>query len=151
MQNHKFKSWKNKSPKQVKKQILSKWRFIELERRGFAEYLGKVTPSSKEIEIIKILREMKILFYKEVSFDMKNRYDFFLPTLDVVIEYDGYRHFSSLDALSKDKEKDRQLSVMGIKLLRYTKKDDLGKQLGIDLMKLSGLKRFHPGFPDAGR
>lgn len=149
MQTHKWKSWRTVRPKVEKAKILDNWDFVKDGRREFCVYKGIRKPSKKEIEVIKILRQMRLTFYKEVSFDMKKRFDFFIPMLDLVIEYDGWHHFQTFKAMASDLEKDKMVKRLGLKILRYTKNDDLGKSLGIDLVKLlAGLNRFQPDFPD---
>ncbi|MCF0124722.1 MAG: hypothetical protein HUJ68_03020 [Clostridia bacterium] len=70
--------------------------------------------SKGEILISKFLTINKIEFLKEFSFpDLKNRkFDFYIPNLDVVIEYDGEQHFRPVDffggeeAFIKTKQRD---------------------------------------------
>src|SRR5690349_873625 len=89
-----------------------------LNRRSFWRWLGKSKRSTKEKEISKILLSLNIRFYTEVSFDKIKRYDFYIPMLDLIIEYDGRQHFSRITDIKNDIYKDGILEKLGVKLIR---------------------------------
>lgn len=136
MRTHKWKSWKRIKPKEEKRKLLNDWQFVNAGKRSFALYKGKRPTSSKEIEIASILSEMGITFFREISFDLRKRFDFYLPDIDLVIEYDGWHHFDSNEAVKRDLFKEQVLKNMGIKLIRYNKNHDLNCDLQKDLLKL---------------
>lgn len=77
--------------------------------------------SKGEVKILKLLEENNLLFEKEKTFpDCRNpitnyllRFDFYLPTYNTVIEFDGLQHFSSVplwdgkEGLEDRQERDR--------------------------------------------
>ena len=48
--------------------------------------------------------------------------DFYSPKAKLVIELDGGQHFNN-DNIEKDKERDRYLTSLGLKVLRFTDKE----------------------------
>ena len=75
------------------------------------------TPSKGEQKIMTMLKEAAITFEREKVFeDFRNaRYDFYLPTMNILIEYDGMQHFKWITFFNKTRteflkyqEKDRQ-------------------------------------------
>ncbi|OGE80955.1 MAG: hypothetical protein A2826_00310 [Candidatus Doudnabacteria bacterium RIFCSPHIGHO2_01_FULL_43_23] len=46
--------------------------------------------------------------------------DFYAPTIKLALEIDGDSHYRDSNARSNDKKKDRALSEIGIKVLRFT-------------------------------
>ena len=48
--------------------------------------------------------------------------DFYCKELDLVIEIDGKSHFSE-ESQEKDKERDRQMAVLGLRVIRVSDKD----------------------------
>lgn len=114
-----------------------KWKAIEDIKRSFFVCSWKVKMSSGEKEINKILTETGLRFYQEVSFDLCKRFDFYIPLIDLVIEYDGGQHFSDLKVIENDKKKESLLRLLGIKCIRYNKKHNLSEQINHDLI-------YHP-------
>lgn len=113
------------------------WKPITEMRRSFFIWTGRYSNSSKEREIYKILKSHSLRFYCEVLFDMVKRFDFYIPLLDLVIEYDGGQHFSSIKNINNDIEKETQLKNLGVKLIRYNKNHNLTDQIKHDLI-------YHP-------
>ncbi len=122
---------KERKAKQVKraekkKKVISK--FVDSDWQHFTKtsckfrsfgYLKTFDTSPKEKEIEDILTGMDIKFYREVSFDGRKRFDFYLFDLDIVIEYDGKQHFESVEQIKNDKYKNKLLKKNGIKYFRY--------------------------------
>jgi very-short-patch-repair endonuclease len=107
-----------------------------------------VCRSSKgEREIFRYLKNNNIDFIKEKTFkDLgKFRYDFYLPILNMCIEYDGEHHFSPerfgadkneyLKTVKSDKIKDQYCIDNGIEMLRipYTDFDNIADILSVNL------------------
>jgi len=113
------------------------WKPITEMRRSFFIWTGRYANSSKEREIYKILKSHNLRFFCEVSFDMVKRFDFYIPLLDLVIEYDGGQHFSSIKTINNDIGKEKQLKNLGVKLIRYNKNHNLTDQIKHDLI-------YHP-------
>lgn len=111
-----------------------KWIPIEGTCRSFFVWKGMLSGSYKEKEIYSILKEHNIRFYSEVSFDLNKRFDFYIPLIDLVIEYDGNQHFSSTKEINNDIAKEQLLKRLGIKLIRYNKTHDLKSQIAHDLI-----------------
>lgn len=116
------------------------WDTVEGLSRSFFVWKGNYSGSPKEREIYKILMAQNLKFYCEVSFDCKKRFDFYIPLIDLVIEYDGEQHFQSASALSKDIFKEAILDRLGIKLIRYNKSHDLKTRIPDDLINHPVLK-----------
>jgi very-short-patch-repair endonuclease len=102
-------------------------------------YLENFETSPKEKAIEVILTKIGVRFYREVSFDGRKRFDFYLFDYDVVIEYDGRQHFESAKEVKNDQHKNKILQKNGIKYFRYnfshrnlsqSIKTDLGAFLG---------------------
>lgn len=86
--------------------------------------------SKGEIKIAEYLSNNKISFIKEYIFpEIKNfRFDFYIPDLNIVIEYDGEQHFKPIDFFGgkkgllelnfRDREKDKFCLNKGINLIR---------------------------------
>lgn len=113
------------------------WKPVQDLLRSFFVWRGSRTFSHKENEIAIILKGMNLRFYREVSFDLSKRFDFYIPLVDLVIEYDGQQHFTRLDQIRNDVEKDKLIKKIGVKLIRYNKTHDLAKQIAHDLI-------YHP-------
>ncbi len=103
-------------------------KYIPLSSKGKKKYFSwsKITPSEAERIIIKILRKNKIKFEREVSFyDFKNengnfyRFDFFFPSLNMIIEYDGAEFHLENNII--DKLKNQYCKDKKIKLIRLNK------------------------------
>lgn len=133
----------NKSRKQKKrnkfidtglKNTYGKWIPIKGMSRSFFIWKGKFSGSFKEMAIGKILKSQNLNYYCEVSFDLKRRFDFYIPLIDLVIEYDGEQHFMNSEAMKKDVSKESLLNKLGIKLIRYNKSHNLKEQILYDLI-----------------
>lgn len=103
-------------------------------RRSFFVWKGTYSGSLKEKEIYTILKAQNFRFYCEISFDMIKRFDFYIPLLDLVIEYDGGQHFNSIKNIRNDIDKENQLKKLGVKLIRYNKTHNLTDQIKHDLI-----------------
>jgi hypothetical protein len=114
-----------------------KWEPISDIHRSFFIWKGKFSGSPKESQIARILKEKNIRYFREVSFDLKKRFDFYIPLIDLVIEYDGSQHFEFFKEINNDIEKEAILKRHGVKYIRYNRTHDLEKQLPHDLI-------FHP-------
>jgi very-short-patch-repair endonuclease len=118
----------------------SNWEPINDLHRSFFVWRGPFTASMKEMEVRKVLKSHNLRFYAEVSFDLRRRFDFYIPLLDLVIEYDGAHHFDGPTAMLKDLAKEGLLIKLGVKLIRYNKTHDLKKQIQYDLIHHPVLK-----------
>lgn len=116
------------------KKYYKNWMPIHELSRSFFIYRGKYSGSPKEIEIANIFKSMNLRYYSEVSFDMVKRFDFYIPLIDLVIEYDGSQHFKDLNQISNDINKEKILNRLGVKFIRYNKTHDLKKQIAYDLI-----------------
>lgn len=86
------------------------------------------SPSQAEIKISEQLIKYPIKWYNEVSFEgfkTENggyyRFDFYIPSLNILIEYDGEKYHSTKEAIAKDKIKTEFCKTYSIKLVRYNK------------------------------
>lgn len=131
--NKKGKRQKKKGENFIKS-LYKRWKPVTDLKRSFFIWQGMYSNSMKEKEISVILKDMNLRYYAEVSFDMVKRFDFYIPLIDLVIEYDGQQHFTDLKQIENDKIKEKQLERLGIKLIRYNKKHDLHKQIKYDLI-----------------
>lgn len=114
-----------------------KWEPIKELKRSFFVWKGSYSGSPKEKAIYAILQSHNLRFYCEISFDLKKRFDFYIPLLDLVIEYDGSQHFGRITEMKNDIKKEEMLKRIGVKLIRYNKTHDLEKQIAHDLI-------YHP-------
>lgn len=112
------------------------WVPIKGMNRSFFVWKGKYSGSFKEMAIAKILKSQNLRYYSEVSFDLVRRFDFYIPLIDLVIEYDGEHHFDK-EAMKKDVYKEKLLERLGVKLIRYNKSHNLKEQILHDLI-------YHP-------
>lgn len=85
-------------------------------------------PSAAETLIINELNRYRVDWHREVEFLQHRkseygyyRYDFYLPTLNLVIEYDGALHHSNPEQVANDKEKSRFCKEHNISMVRYNK------------------------------
>lgn len=106
---------------------------------GHTQSCGCITTSIGEANIVTILNENSITFEREKVFeDLPNRrFDFYLPQLNRVIEFDGRQHFkpcswfASMDefdqAIARDNEKNEYCFDKNIDIVRipYTERDSL--------------------------
>lgn len=125
-----------KTDAEIKKTYYN-WKPIKDINRSFFLWMGKFSDSPKEKEIVSILKEMNLRYFREVSFDLVKRFDFYIPLIDLVIEYDGVQHFSYLKQINNDIRKDNILKKLGIKCIRYNKSHRLKEQITHDLL-------YHP-------
>jgi very-short-patch-repair endonuclease len=83
-------------------------------------------PSAAEWQIINQLSLYNVEWYREVEFeDNKSsdygyyRYDFYLPTLGLVIEYDGVSSHATEKRKTADAAKNRFCNTAGLRMIRY--------------------------------
>jgi len=106
-------------------------------------------PSSAEVLIIEELEKYNIEWHREVSFRGLQfttfsfpRYDFYLPSLRLVIEYDGVSSHSNELQIATDKAKDKFCNDNGITIVRYNRKHYYNMYGHINaLMKGAGIKK----------
>lgn len=117
--------------------------------------------SLQEEKIANILKDLNIDFIQEKTFEdcinpdtkRKLRFDFYLPTLNLLIEYDGEQHFhyreeaflqytkkDFLDTQKRDKIKNQYCIEKNIRLIRipYTEKNRISKEYLINLITNGG-------------
>jgi len=143
MQNQKKGKHKGKIVHEINTQInktYGKWKPITELRRSFFIWMGQYAQSPKESEVGKILKGENLRYYREVSFDMVKRFDFYVPLLDLVIEYDGSQHFTCMKNIKNDTVKDNILIKLGVRLIRYNKTHKLSEQIKHDLIHHPVLK-----------
>ncbi len=99
--------------------------------------VNKIIPSEAEKRIAEVLDSLKIKYHTEVSFkgfksenDIYYRFDFYIPSLKKVIEYDGKHHLESKNKETDDK-KDRYCKRNKITVHRFNVKHwmDLEEQI----------------------
>lgn len=143
-ENEKHKSRKaKKRNRQIDlalKKTYGRWTPIEDISRSFFIWKGKYSDSPKETHIANLLIQQNLRFFREVSFDMKKRFDFYIPLIDLIIEYDGGQHFRSFKEMKNDITKETMLRRLGVKYIRYNKTHDLPKQIPFDLVNHPVLK-----------
>lgn len=106
-------------------------------------------PSSAEALIIEQLDVYNVEWHREVSFKGIQltpyswpRYDFYLPGINTVIEYDGRSAHSNELQIATDKAKDKFCNDNGIKIVRYNAAHYYHMYGHINsLMKQSGIKK----------
>lgn len=107
---------------------ITPWYFIHKANKKYCPicYYKK---SRGEIIINKFLEENDINYQREFSFpNSKKRFDFYLPDLNICIEYDGEQHFKAInffggekgliDTQKRDKEKNQYCLKNNIQLFR---------------------------------
>ena len=107
---------------------------------GHTQSCGCISSSIGELNIQKILLENNIEFYKEFIFNdlPKRRFDFYLPQLNRLIEFDGIQHFkftknwnnSDIDfklSQQRDQEKNEYAFSHNISVVRipYWERDNI--------------------------
>ncbi len=108
---------------------------------------NKVSPAEEMIG--KILNGYDVEFYREVSFMGLRlatfgypRYDFFIPSLWLCIEYDGKLSHESEEQKQKDELKNKFCQDNKIHIVRYSNKHYYNMELHIEsLMKQYGIKK----------
>lgn len=105
--------------------------------------------SKGEMKTRKYLRSCGIKF--EIEYKLPNslyRYDFYIPSMGILIEYDGEQHFIPvgrgdakgrlLDTQRRDNEKNKLAKLYGLTLIRipYTKLKNLEEDLEMKLSKI---------------
>ena len=92
------------------------------------EYLGG---SYGEKTVADVLDSLSIEYIREHTFEYlgRKRYDFFIPSLNIAIEYDGEHHYKSIDAWGGEEylESVRQSDAL---------KNDFCDYMGIDLLRI---------------
>ena len=94
------------------------------------DWISEFVKSNSVVEdqIANRLTELDVEFFREVSFEGLRyntgyyaRFDFYIPGLNMCIEYDGEEFHSTTDELQKDKLKTDFCTKYSIKLLRLNK------------------------------
>lgn len=113
-------------------------------KNGHTQSCGCISHSIGEQNISKILQDNNINFYQEYIFDdlPNRRYDFYLPNLNRIIEFDGKQHFEYVSTLHKsqkdfemakkrDEEKNNYAINHNIDIVRipYTERDNITLEL----------------------
>jgi len=88
--------------------------------------LSKIKPSPMEELIANHLAENEIKYIEEVEFNrcvnpktkQKLRFDFYIPSLNCLIEYDGLKYHSNNDQLYRDSVKNKFAKNNGFILIR---------------------------------
>lgn len=87
--------------------------------------------SRGEKEVADVLDSLSIEYTREHSFEYlgRKRFDFFIPSLNIAIEYDGEQHYKSIDAWGGEEylESVRQSDAL---------KNDFCDYMGIDLLRI---------------
>ena len=87
--------------------------------------------SRGEKEVADVLDSLSIEYTREHSFEYlgRKRFDFFIPSLNIAIEYDGEQHYKSIDAWGGEEylESVRQSDAL---------KNDFCEYTGIDLLRI---------------
>ena len=115
---------------------------------GHTQSCGCIAYSIGESNISKILKDNNIKYYSEYTFNglPKRRYDFYLPDLNIAIEFDGPQHKTKASgcwnqteeeykqAIKRDKEKNEYCLKNNIPLYRipYEYRDKLTLELLTD-------------------
>lgn len=87
-----------------------------------------IQQSPAEVMISVILNSYNVEWYSEVAFyEFPSsrgyyRFDFLIPSVQLVIEYDGAKSHSSLDQVATDQRKDSWCWEHGITVVRFNKK-----------------------------
>lgn len=87
-------------------------------------------PSVAEKRIINILNKNKIEYFREVKFQglLSNKqyslyFDFYIPSINLIIEYDGEHHLTDIQIIENDKIKNEFCKNNKIKIKRLNKKE----------------------------
>ena len=119
-----------------------------LKRRG----CPKCKESKGVVEISQLLEKNDLIYEREVIIDgcvsennVPFRFDFYIPSKNIYIEYDGEQHFRTVKSWGgaegfkkvqlRDSMKNKFCETHNIKLYRISYKDDINKKLMIILQK----------------
>lgn len=99
----------------------------------------KRNPTSAEEHVEELLRSCRFKFKKQQCFydeDTKTCHiaDFWVPSLNVVIECDGWQHYTK-DGLREDKKRDAAFRAAGIRTVRLRNRE----ALALDWRKLRAI------------
>lgn len=105
--------------------------------------------SKGELKVIKYLENKSIKYISEyILVGSMKRYDFYLPELNILIEYDGIQHFKKTGfsnnedklkrTIASDIEKTKLAKLNNIPLVRipYTKYSELDRYLELEISKI---------------
>ena len=82
-----------------------------------ARYAGYLTEEKLGNVLRSLYGKTKVIAQQRVG-SSRLRFDFFLPDLNLAVEFDGFRHFSSFKTILADADKDRIAKSLGIKVIR---------------------------------
>lgn len=104
---------------------------------GGTQSCGCISSSIGESNIAKILEDNDVEFYREFTFlDLPNRrYDFYLPALNRLIEFDGEQHTNPNRGWNKTEENFRAIQQ------RDKEKNEYATQHNIDLIRIPYYER----------
>lgn len=92
--------------------------------------------SKGEIRVEEVLKQIGVAFEKQKTFKgCRGRFDFYIPSINLCIEYDGAQHFSVNQQRSRDLN-ERQQMFEDIKR-RDSVKNKYCKEKGIDLLRIN--------------
>lgn len=106
-------------------------------------------PSAAEEIIIALLNLYSVRWYREISFYGLQftsysypRYDFYIPKMNMILEYDGQAYHGADDKLAIDRAKDKFCKDNGIGIIRWNRKHyyHLGRHVE-ELMAEYGIKK----------
>lgn len=112
----------------VRKPVVVREKKVEKKQLAYRECTRKdlPQPSAAEWQIINQLSLYKVEWYREVEFDGNKsseygyyRYDFYLPTLGLVIEYDGASSHATEKRKAADVAKNTFCSSVRLRMIRY--------------------------------
>jgi hypothetical protein len=97
----------------------------------------KIKPSAKEKDISSILSGYNVSYIQEAThnllFNPKTNYalyyDFYIPSKNIIIEYDGEKYHTDEDVLERDRIKNEFAKKHNFKLFRYDKSHNLKKEI----------------------
>lgn len=121
----------DRSKATVTKPLVGNIPIVDIHRDMFiTDWGSKVKPSAAEQLIINELVKYPIIWHREISFrpfttpdNGHYRYDFFIPSMRLCIEYDGQQAHSSEKNKEMDRIKTEFCKVNNIRLVRYNKYD----------------------------
>ena len=122
--------------------------------------LFQISQDSKPVKkISEILSENSIVYEREKTFDgcktsLLLRFDFYIPSINTVIEYDGEQHFKAIDifggeeALERQKNNDKikndfcENSNIQILRISYLEKNDIEKIIHENIVNVQRLSQM---------